>query len=154
GRGPDHGDPRRAQGSRRPFRPAAVGAVRQVPRDQREPLRRSDHRRGPGSAEGPGSLPRGAQTGRHLPREAVAPPRTVRGAPPGPQISTPAPRLEKGTHEELAAARAVPQRMTMAQKKTLRQRQEELQALLATPAGRAELQELESRYEAAGGKLR
>jgi hypothetical protein len=42
----------------------------------------------------------------------------------------------------------------MAQTKTFRQRQEELQALLATPAGQEELQELASRYQAAGGKLR
>src|SRR5262249_56224117 len=76
------------------------------------------------------------------------------GGVPGTQMRRRGARLEKGTQEEVAAARAVPQRMTMAQKKTLRQRQEELQALLATPAGRAELQELESRYEAAGGKLR
>ena len=42
----------------------------------------------------------------------------------------------------------------MAQTKTLQQRQAELQALLATPAGREELQGLESRYRAEGGKLR
>ena len=42
----------------------------------------------------------------------------------------------------------------MARAKTLQQRQEELQALLATPAGRKELQQLESRYQAAGGSLR
>jgi hypothetical protein len=44
--------------------------------------------------------------------------------------------------------------MPMATTKTLRQRQEELQALLATPAGREELRALESRYQAAGGRLR
>jgi hypothetical protein len=38
--------------------------------------------------------------------------------------------------------------------KTLPERERELQALLATQAGRAELQELESRYSAAGGTLR
>ena len=38
--------------------------------------------------------------------------------------------------------------------KTLPHRERELQALLATRAGRAELQELESRYSAAGGTLR
>ena len=38
--------------------------------------------------------------------------------------------------------------------KTLPERERELQALLATQAGRAELQELESRYSAAGGALR
>ncbi len=38
--------------------------------------------------------------------------------------------------------------------KTLRQRQEELQALLATPAGQEVLQELEARYHRAGGSLR
>lgn len=42
----------------------------------------------------------------------------------------------------------------MTPKKTLPQREKELQALLATPAGRVELQELESRYAAAGGSLR
>ena len=42
----------------------------------------------------------------------------------------------------------------MTPKKNLPERQKELQALLATPAGRAELEELESRYVAAGGKLR
>jgi hypothetical protein len=44
--------------------------------------------------------------------------------------------------------------MPMATTRTLRQRQEELQALLATPAGREELRALESRYRAAGGRLR
>jgi hypothetical protein len=38
--------------------------------------------------------------------------------------------------------------------KTLPERERELQALLATQAGRAELQELEARYAAAGGALR
>ena len=38
--------------------------------------------------------------------------------------------------------------------KTLPERERELQALLATQAGRAELQEMESRYSAAGGALR
>ena len=38
--------------------------------------------------------------------------------------------------------------------KTLPQREKELQALLATPAGREELQGLESRYQAASGRLR
>jgi hypothetical protein len=38
--------------------------------------------------------------------------------------------------------------------KTLEQRVKELQALLATPAGRQELQELESRHRAARGRLR
>ncbi len=38
--------------------------------------------------------------------------------------------------------------------KTLPQRQKELQALLATPAGRRELEELEARYRAATGRLR
>ena len=44
--------------------------------------------------------------------------------------------------------------MTMSQTTTLRQRQAELQALLATPAGREELEELEARYRAVGGRLR
>jgi hypothetical protein len=38
----------------------------------------------------------------------------------------------------------------MAPTKTLRQREKELQALMATPAGRQELHELEQRYQAAG----
>jgi hypothetical protein len=42
----------------------------------------------------------------------------------------------------------------MTAKKTLQQRQKELQSLLATPAGRKELEELEARYQAAGGKVR
>ena len=42
----------------------------------------------------------------------------------------------------------------MNQKKTLPEREKELQALLATPAGRQALQELVSRYAAAGGRLR
>ncbi len=39
-------------------------------------------------------------------------------------------------------------------KKTLPEREKELQALLATPAGRAQLQELEGRYRAASGRMR
>ncbi len=42
----------------------------------------------------------------------------------------------------------------MAPKKTLQQRQQELQGLLATPVGREELQELEHRYHAVSGRLR
>ena len=42
----------------------------------------------------------------------------------------------------------------MPPKKTLEQRQKELQSLLATPAGREELQELASRYHAASGRLK
>jgi hypothetical protein len=42
----------------------------------------------------------------------------------------------------------------MAEKKTLAEREKELQALLATPAGRAEIQELEARYSAAGARIR
>jgi hypothetical protein len=42
----------------------------------------------------------------------------------------------------------------MAPKKTLEDRERELQSLLATPAGRQELQELEARYQAASGQLR
>ena len=42
----------------------------------------------------------------------------------------------------------------MIPKKTLRQREQELRSLLATPEGRKELQELESRYSAAGGGWR
>lgn len=42
----------------------------------------------------------------------------------------------------------------MALKKTLLQREKELQSLLTTPAGQNELQELASRYYEAGGRLR
>jgi hypothetical protein len=42
----------------------------------------------------------------------------------------------------------------MTSKKTLQKREQELQTLLATPAGRQELQKLASQYAAAGGKLR
>ena len=38
--------------------------------------------------------------------------------------------------------------------KTLQQREKELQSLLATPAGQAELQELGDRYYAEGGRVR
>ena len=39
-------------------------------------------------------------------------------------------------------------------KHTLQDRERELRSLIATPAGRMELQELASRYHAASGKLR
>ena len=42
----------------------------------------------------------------------------------------------------------------MPAKKTLQQREKELQALLATAAGRDELQGLVTRYQAAGGRER
>jgi hypothetical protein len=42
----------------------------------------------------------------------------------------------------------------MTPKKTLHDREKELQALLRTPAGREELRELEARYYAASGRLR
>ena len=42
----------------------------------------------------------------------------------------------------------------MAPTKTLQQREKELQSLMATPAGRKELHELEQRYQAAGGRMR
>lgn len=42
----------------------------------------------------------------------------------------------------------------MTSKKTLQIREKELQALLATPVGRKELQEIEARYQAAGGSVR
>ena len=41
----------------------------------------------------------------------------------------------------------------MSPKKTLGQREGELRSLLATPAGRAELEGLASRYAAAAGRL-
>jgi hypothetical protein len=46
------------------------------------------------------------------------------------------------------------ERMRMALTKTLQQREKELQALMATPAGRQELQELARLYQAAGGRMR
>jgi hypothetical protein len=42
----------------------------------------------------------------------------------------------------------------MTQKKTLAQREKELQTLLADPAGRKQLQLLESRYRRASGRMR
>jgi hypothetical protein len=42
----------------------------------------------------------------------------------------------------------------MAPTKSLQQREKELQTLLANPAGRKELQALESRYHSASGKVR
>ena len=42
----------------------------------------------------------------------------------------------------------------MTPKKSLQERERELQSLLATPAGRDELRGLASRYEAAGGGVR
>jgi hypothetical protein len=42
----------------------------------------------------------------------------------------------------------------MSTKKTLQQRENELQSLLATPAGRKELQDLASRYHAASDRQR
>ena len=42
----------------------------------------------------------------------------------------------------------------MPPKKTLHDREKELQSLLATAAGREELEELVSRYHEAGGRLR
>jgi hypothetical protein len=45
-------------------------------------------------------------------------------------------------------------RITMLQKKTLQQREKELQAYLATPTGRKELLDLASRYATISGRLR
>jgi len=42
----------------------------------------------------------------------------------------------------------------MSQKKTLQQREKELQTLLANPEGRGELEQLESRYHKASGRVR
>lgn len=42
----------------------------------------------------------------------------------------------------------------MLQLKTLREREKELRVLLATPAGRQELAELESRYITSAGRLK
>ncbi len=42
----------------------------------------------------------------------------------------------------------------MTSNKTLQQREQELRSLLATLAGQKELQELESRYQLASGKVR
>ena len=44
--------------------------------------------------------------------------------------------------------------ITMSAKKTLQQRQTELQALLTTPLGQKELEQLESQYHAASGRWR
>jgi hypothetical protein len=55
-----------------------------------------------------------------------------------------------------AAPTSIPflQRSFMTPKQTVPEREKELQALLATPAGRAELEALDSRYGAASGKVR
>jgi hypothetical protein len=42
----------------------------------------------------------------------------------------------------------------MSPAKTLQEREKELQTLVATPAGRKELEDLEARYQAAGGRPR
>jgi hypothetical protein len=42
----------------------------------------------------------------------------------------------------------------MPQRKTLQEREKELQGLLATPQGQAELETLAGRYSAAGGRAR
>jgi len=42
----------------------------------------------------------------------------------------------------------------MIPRKTLQQREKELRSLLTAPAGRQELQDLASRYDAASGRLR
>ena len=42
----------------------------------------------------------------------------------------------------------------MTPKKTLSEREKELQSLLATPAGREELRQLDSRYHAASDRVR
>jgi hypothetical protein len=42
----------------------------------------------------------------------------------------------------------------MTVQKSLREREKELKSLLATPAGRDELEDLEARYAAKGAKLR
>ena len=42
----------------------------------------------------------------------------------------------------------------MRPRKTLKEREKELQTLLAHPAGRKELEELEARYHEAGGRVR
>ena len=44
--------------------------------------------------------------------------------------------------------------LTMLPKKTIQEREKELQVLLADPAGRKELALLESRYSAASGRIR
>jgi hypothetical protein len=44
--------------------------------------------------------------------------------------------------------------VTQKKTKTLQQREKELQALLATPEGRDELEQLGASYSAAGGKVR
>jgi len=42
----------------------------------------------------------------------------------------------------------------MTPKKTIQQREKDLQSLLATPAGRIELKDLETRYRTESGKLK
>jgi hypothetical protein len=42
----------------------------------------------------------------------------------------------------------------MSPKKTLQEREKELQSLIATPSGRQQIQELASRYNTATGKVR
>src|SRR5260370_42049930 len=44
--------------------------------------------------------------------------------------------------------------LSMSPKKALHDREKELQSLLATPAGRKELQDLDSRYHSASGRLK
>jgi hypothetical protein len=48
----------------------------------------------------------------------------------------------------------VRRRVAMSEAKTLHAREKELQALMATPEGRAELEALAGRYGAAGGSAR
>lgn len=46
------------------------------------------------------------------------------------------------------------QKTPMHKSKTLQEREKELQPLMATPAGRDQLHELASRYQASSGKLK
>jgi hypothetical protein len=68
---------------------------------------------------------------------------------------------EKGLEKEgayTAPARLVPvplrSGLPMTPTKTLRQREQELQSLLVTPAGQKDLQHLDSQYQAKSGRLR
>jgi hypothetical protein len=58
------------------------------------------------------------------------------------------------SHQQSFRAPRLREGFIMLDKKTLSEREKELQLLLATPAGREELQALDGRYSAASGKVR
>jgi hypothetical protein len=62
-----------------------------------------------------------------------------------------------GTQDDLTAAvlqRAITKERTMAKTKTRQEREQELQALMSTPEGRAELEALATRYQEGGSSSR